>query len=194
MTKSIKKRMYRDIAMLIFLLLTGVAVTLASKANAAALPKDKTQVIEMEPGDSATFINPADISSPNKWTATKLKVMIKGNRILNKINDTLNAKGIVLGLFKYEDKYYLSSYLNDKSGRAYCSVEESTLTRYFNNELRLQDVFLASEDVVATRTFGKETINLIKGQLADLITTGKRLFLENSEGMRNDSLAEIFER
>ncbi len=118
--------------------------------------------------------------------------MIKDNRFLKKINDTLNLKGTILGLFKYEDKYYLSSYLKDKSGRAYCSVEESILIRYFNNELRLQEVFMASKEIVVPRNFGRKAVHLIKDQLADLIASGKRLFSENSDDIRNDSLAELF--
>ena len=49
MTKTIKKRMYRDIAMLVFLLLAAAAVTVASKANAAGLPNEKPQVIQLAP-------------------------------------------------------------------------------------------------------------------------------------------------
>ena len=49
MTKTIKKRMYRDIAMLIFLLLAAAAVTVASKSNAAGLPSEKAQVIQLTP-------------------------------------------------------------------------------------------------------------------------------------------------
>ena len=118
--------------------------------------------------------------------------MIKSSRILKKINDTLNSKGTILGLFQYKDKYYLSSYLKDKSGRAYCSVEESTLTRYFNNELRLQEVFMTSDEIVVPPNSKEKTAYLIKEQLADLIASGKRLFSENSDEMRNDSLAELF--
>lgn len=120
--------------------------------------------------------------------------MIKEIKNLKKINAIMNAKGTILGLLKYRDKYYLSSYLKDNAGRVYCSVEESVLASYFNNELRLQDVFLASEDIVVPRIFRKETVDLLKEQLADLITCGKRLFFENSDGMRNDSLAEVFVR
>ena len=118
--------------------------------------------------------------------------MIKSSRILKKINDTLNSKGTILGLFQYKDKYYLSSYLKDRSGRVYCSVKESILALYFKNQLTLQEVFLASDGVVGPRNFRKETVYSIKEHLAGLITSGKRLFSENSEEMRNDSLAELF--
>ena len=114
--------------------------------------------------------------------------MIKDNKFLKKINNILNSNGTLLGLFKYNDTYYLSSYIDDNSGRAYCSVDEPTLTSYFNNELRLKDVFMASEDIVVAPGFR----NLIKEQLAELIASGKRLFSENSDEMRNDSLAELF--
>jgi hypothetical protein len=117
--------------------------------------------------------------------------MIKDIRFLKKINDTLNLKGTILGLFKYKDKYYLSSYLKDKSVRAYFAVEDSILTRYFNNELRLQEVFMASKEIVVPRDFRKKAY-LIKAQLADLIASGQRLFSENSDDTRNDSLAELF--
>ncbi|HEY5826221.1 MAG TPA: hypothetical protein VIT44_17745 [Cyclobacteriaceae bacterium] len=118
--------------------------------------------------------------------------MIKDIKILKKINDTLNAKGTILGLFKYKDKFYLSSYLKDKSGRAYCSVEESTLASYFNNELSLQEVFFASDDILVPRNFGTKTVALIKEQLTGLIASGKRMFSDNPDEMRNDSLAELF--
>lgn len=112
---------------------------------------------------------------------------------LKKINETLNSKGTILGLLKYNDKYYFSSSLNGESGRVYWSVEEPVLASYFNNQLKLQDVFFASEDIIVPRYFRKEAGDL-KKQLADLITCGKRLFFENSDGMRNDSLAEVFVR
>jgi len=118
--------------------------------------------------------------------------MIKSSRILKKINDTLNSKGTILGLFQYKDKYYLSSYLKDKSGRIYCSVKESILALYFNNELTLKEVFLASEGIVGPRNFREETIYSIKEQLTKLIAGGKRLFSQNADEMRNDSLVELF--
>src|SRR6478736_2310807 len=114
--------------------------------------------------------------------------MIKNIKNLTKISNTLDSKGTILGLLQYNDKYYLSSYLKDNAGRVYCSVKESILARYFNNELKLQEVFMASEDIVAPRNFRKGTIQSIKEQLAELITCGKSLFSENSDGMRNDSL------
>lgn len=107
---------------------------------------------------------------------------------LQKIDDILNSEGTILGLHIYNDKLYFSSYLTDKSGTVYYSVDESILTQYFNNQLRLQEVFLASENTTVPQNFNY----LAKEQLAALIACGERLFLENPEGMRSDMLAGQF--
>ncbi len=50
MTKSIRNRMYGNVGMLIFFLVTAIAVTVAGRARAAGLPKDKAPVNKAEPG------------------------------------------------------------------------------------------------------------------------------------------------
>ena len=118
--------------------------------------------------------------------------MIANIRNLKKLDDILNSEGTILGLYKYNDKHYLGSYLKNKSGTVYYSVNEPMLTRYFNNELRLQEVFLACEDIVVPPNFRKGPVDLVKEQLAKLLTCGERLFIENSAGMRNDTLVGQF--
>jgi hypothetical protein len=118
--------------------------------------------------------------------------MIKEIRNLKKVDDILNSEGTILGLCKDKDKFYLRSYLKDKTGMVYYSVEEQMLKRYFKNELTLCDVFLASEDLVIPRNFRNETVYLLIEELTGLIACGEELFLENSGGMRNDELADQF--
>ncbi len=50
MTKTIKNRMYINIAMLIFLLLSAAAATFARKATAIGPPNSKAQGTKVEPG------------------------------------------------------------------------------------------------------------------------------------------------
>lgn len=48
MTKSIRIRMYMNIAMLILFLLVGFAIAFVNQARADIMPIDKTQVIEVK--------------------------------------------------------------------------------------------------------------------------------------------------
>lgn len=50
MNKRIRNRMYKNIAFLIFLLLTVVTATFTNKTEACDLPNDTTQMIKAAPG------------------------------------------------------------------------------------------------------------------------------------------------
>ena len=49
MTKSIRNRMYKNIAMLVFLMITAIAITFVNKAKAVDVSTDKDQVIQVSP-------------------------------------------------------------------------------------------------------------------------------------------------
>ena len=118
--------------------------------------------------------------------------MIKNVRDLKKIDDILNCEGTILGLHKDKDKLCLSSFLRDGSGTVYYSVDERTLAKYLNNELKLRDVYLASEDTFVLRNSPIDAVYFFKEYLTELITCGERLFRENSDGIKNDMLVELF--
>jgi len=120
--------------------------------------------------------------------------MIKNVRDLKKIDDILNCEGTILGLHKdkAKDKLCLSSFLRDGSGTVYYSVNERTLAKYLNNELRLREVYMASEDTFVLRNSPIEAVYFFKEYLTELITCGERLFQENSDEIKNDMLVELF--
>jgi len=118
--------------------------------------------------------------------------MIKNIRNLKKIDDILNSEGTILGLHQHRDQLYLSSYLKDESGTVYYSVDALILVRYFKSELKLREVFLASEDVVVPRKSSQATNYLVKAGLTELISCGDRLFSENSEGIKSHRIANLF--
>jgi hypothetical protein len=118
---------------------------------------------------------------------------MKNTLNLKNIGDLLNSEGTLLGLHQNEGELYLSSYLNDKSGTVYYSVDESTLVRYYNNELRLSEMYLTSKDTVVPRCYRTETVYFNKEELTNLISCGDKLFLENSFGMRSDTLANYLQ-
>jgi hypothetical protein len=120
--------------------------------------------------------------------------MIKNIGDLKKIDDILSLEGTILGLHKDRDKLCLSSCLKDGSGTVYYSVNELTLAKYLNNELRLRDVYLASEDTLVLRKSPMEAVYFFKEYLTELISCGERSFLENSDRIKNDMLVQLFTR
>ena len=74
----------------------------------------------------------------------------------------------------------------------YYSVDEPTLVKYLNNDLKLSEIYLESNDTVVHHNFQMEPVYFIKVELTDLISCGERLFIENSEGIRSDRLAGLF--
>lgn len=57
MTIDIKKRMYRNIALLIFLLLISIVAAFANEADALVLSNDKAQISCDQPSQSVNMIN-----------------------------------------------------------------------------------------------------------------------------------------
>jgi len=57
MTKGIKNRMYRNIALLIFLLLTSLVAAFANEKDAVVLSNDKAQISSDQPSQSVNMIN-----------------------------------------------------------------------------------------------------------------------------------------
>ncbi len=112
---------------------------------------------------------------------------------LKKVDSILNSEGTILGLFEHKTGIlFLSSYLKDGSGEVYYSTNKETLKKYFNSEMTLKQVYLESDDFLASRKFRGETASFIKEDLTDLIQCGDSLFSELSSDMRNDKLASEF--
>jgi len=57
MTIEIKNRMYRNIALLIFLLLTSIVAAFANEVNADVLRNEKVQISSEQPSQKVNMIN-----------------------------------------------------------------------------------------------------------------------------------------
>lgn len=119
--------------------------------------------------------------------------MILDIRKLKKIEDILNSEGSILGVYQIGDKLYLGSYLTNKSGIVYYSIEKAVLKMYLNSVINLKNVYLASEDFIVTTKFRKETTSYIKEDLVDFIQFSELLYSEIPDSLKNKMIVEIIE-
>lgn len=120
-------------------------------------------------------------------------MIININKLI-KIDDILNSEGSILGLYRINNDLYLGSYLSNKSGVAYYSIEKTVLKMYLNSVLNLKNVYLASDDFIVTTKFRKETTTYIKEDLVDLILFSELLYSEISDSLKNKMIFEIIEK
>ena len=104
---------------------------------------------------------------------------------LKKEDDLLNSEGTILGLYKLDTKLYLGSYLKDGSGMVYYSTELSLLKKYFNSEIRLNQLYSESEDFIVARKYRDEVVSFLKQDLVNLIKCGDKLYSELSDALKN---------
>jgi hypothetical protein len=114
--------------------------------------------------------------------------MIDDINKLNKIGDIINSEGSILALYKDGNKYYLSSLLNDHSGLLYYSINKEDLREYLNSAIRLNDLYLKSDDFIVKRKFRTKEDSFIKSDMLHHILFGDRYFKDIPESMRNENL------
>jgi hypothetical protein len=114
--------------------------------------------------------------------------MIENINNLKKIDDLINSEGSILALYMSGDKYYLGSYLTDKSGTIYYSTDKIDLTDYINSKIKLIDLYKRSEDFIVQRKFRSKQYSILKDDMAQLIKFNDNYFKDIPDSMRNDKL------
>ena len=111
--------------------------------------------------------------------------MILNVRKLIKQEDIINSEGTILGLYNLNSSLYLGSLLKDGSGMIYYSTNNDLLRKYLNSEIRLDQLYGESEDLIVTRMYRNETVSFLKQDLTDLIECGDQYYKEISGLMKN---------
>lgn len=111
-------------------------------------------------------------------------MILDANKI-EKLDDLINSEGTILGLYKYNNQYYLGSYLSDSSGTLYYSVSKKDLQRYIDSKIKLKELYLLSEDFIVIRKYRSDYKYYLQKDMIELITFSEMYFNEIDVSMRN---------
>lgn len=111
--------------------------------------------------------------------------MITDIKKLKKVDDILNSEGTILGLYIFDERLYLASYLADKSGMVYYSTTKDKILKYLNSNTTLKELYLDSDDFIVSRNFRSDTVTYLKQDFADQLQCGDKYYKELSDGLKN---------
>ena len=89
---------------------------------------------------------------------------------LTKIGDVLNSEGAILALYEdQENKFYMSSFLNDGSGTIYYALNLDDFRGYLRSQTTLKELYLKSASFLVKFKFRKTEKTYLKEDFTDLL-------------------------
>ncbi len=102
---------------------------------------------------------------------------------LQKISELINTEGMILGLFKDEQKnYYLKSFVKSQRGHITYKVSKSALIKFRDNKYTIEDLLKDSDSTLVSHENASLNQTFVKDDFYGKLHCGNKKISDFSEG------------